>query len=318
MVHQKIINGFTDGTFKPTHNIKRVDGVRMLLKAKGITNLEAPDPHFIDMPPGVNGYAEVAKAVQLGIISGKKHPNGSKYFDPSGQLTRGEMAKIIVQTMQYPIDRSITFQDVHPSQFSYAYISTLAKEKITNGYNDNTFKPNLAITRFQFTRFVARMLNDDFKQGAVLTKYGLDPKMNYTLTMTEDNQNIPLTLTYSGKYTSERVTADQWKMSGAEENRIFVSWEDKQGLYKGYPLSEYYQELSYPVYKGKVFSDGWDNLHTISATNLTVTTPAGTFKDVVEVKDDSGAAYYYAPNVGHIKVVIDGKTTMTLTNLIPR
>lgn len=72
LVDEKIIQGYPDGTFKPKRSVTRLQAVRMLLKAQGVTDLTAPDPNMIDMPLHANGYDTVAKAVQLGLISGKK------------------------------------------------------------------------------------------------------------------------------------------------------------------------------------------------------------------------------------------------------
>ena len=97
LTERGIIRGFEDGTFGPTKPLTRLQAVQMLLKAKGITDFTAPNPLMTDMTPGKYGYEEVAKAVQLGIISGKTAKDGSKYFDSGNHLTRGQMAKILVE-----------------------------------------------------------------------------------------------------------------------------------------------------------------------------------------------------------------------------
>ena len=81
-----IIQGYEDGMFRPEQALTRLEAVQTLLKAKEVTDLAAPNPNFTDMTPGKKGYEEVAKAVQLGIISGKTAKNGTKYFDPTGSV----------------------------------------------------------------------------------------------------------------------------------------------------------------------------------------------------------------------------------------
>ena len=81
-----IIQGYEDGMFRPEQALTRLEAVQTLLKAKEVTDLAAPNPNFTDMTPGMKGYEEVAKAVQLGIISGKTAKNGTKYFDPTGSI----------------------------------------------------------------------------------------------------------------------------------------------------------------------------------------------------------------------------------------
>lgn len=188
LVDREILTGYRDGTFKPNRNMNRLNGVQVLLRAANVTNFDAPNPNFTDMTPDSHGYAEVAKAVQLGIISGKTNADGTKYFDPSAPLTRGQMAKIIVGTMNYSINSSYTFRDVPKSSGFHKYISTLAVEGVTEGYEDNTFKPNSSISRLHFSLFVARMLNDDFKPEPKPTSFSRNPAYDYVQTFVYEGQ----------------------------------------------------------------------------------------------------------------------------------
>ena len=54
---------------------------------------------------------------------------------------------------------------------------------------------------------------------------------------------------------------------------------------------------------------------TITATGLSYTVKAGTFTNTVEVKDSLGWTYYYAPNVGPIKAIDNGKIVFELVEL---
>ena len=56
--------------------------------------------------------------------------------------------------------------------------------------------------------------------------------------------------------------------------------------------------------------------YEITAIKLTLTTPAGTFTNVVEVTDQDGMVTYYAPNVGIIKAVNGEETLVELTRVI--
>lgn len=110
LVNKQVINGYPDGTFKPNRNLTRLQAVRMILREKGITDFTAPDPNLTDMKPGNNGYEEVAKAVEFGIIGGKTAKDGSKYFDPSAPLTRGQMSKILVEGYDLPKLKDVSFR----------------------------------------------------------------------------------------------------------------------------------------------------------------------------------------------------------------
>ena len=317
-----IISGFPDGTFGPSEKLTRLQGVRVLLKAKGITDYNAANPNFEDMKTNSNGYAEVAKAVQLGIISGKTGENGSKYFDPSGNLTRGQMAKIIVETKGYPIDKSHAFRDLPKSNGYYNYVSTLAAQGITEGYEDRTFKPNNTVTRQHFAVFVARMLDDNYKPKPRPTSYLMDKTMDYNWTYIDEGKTYLSTLRYIGPYvdSGQGIAWDLWKETDNVGNvGQFIVQEDKEALYQGFPESYFYVEFEYPVNVGNKYDD-WSSgkTYTIISVDRVVTTKAGTFHNVIEQRASNGVTYYYAPNIGLIKTVENGKTYAELVKLTPR
>jgi len=160
---KKIITGYPDGTFKPKQNLTRLQAVTMILREKGITNFTPPNPNFTDMKPGSYGYEIVAKAVQLGFIGGKTASDGSKFFDPSAPLTRGQMAKILSEGYNLQKTSDVPFIDVSANNGYKDYISTLATENITTGYADGSFKSTVNLSRAHFAVFMARLLDDKFK-----------------------------------------------------------------------------------------------------------------------------------------------------------
>lgn len=313
LVERGIIRGYPDGTFGPERKLTRLQAVQMLLKAKNITDLSAPNPNLTDMVPGQYGYEEVAKAVQLGIISGKTAKNGTKYFDPGNQLTRGQMAKVIVEAQKLPLRKTTVFFDVPPSNGFHDYISTLAAERITGGNADGTYRPNDNVSRRHFAMFVARMLDDKFKPATVneARSYSMDKSKAYVYEVwagwwTE-------TRSYAGtKYTG----TPGWDLWKSVDNDGVVTYslekEDSSGLYrkeceKGTTIcnGDSIIQLKYPLSVGQTWTTqgfGGPVTLSITKTNLTVTTEAGTFHNVIEVKTKNYEEYqYYAPNAGIIK-----------------
>lgn len=131
--------------------------------------------------------------------------------------------------------------------------------------------------------------------------------MNKTKVYTyERNDGMIYTVRYKGKYQGW----DEW----IDESGTSIVKEDSKGLYFGWPDSEYHTDLSYPLKVGKEWLD-WDVKYKITSINGTLTTPAGTFKNVVTTKSGNGYTKYYAPNVGFIKATINGKTYSELTAL---
>lgn len=186
-----IINGYPDGTFKPTRNLTRLQAVTMILREKGITDFSAPNPNFTDMQPGTYGYEIVSKAVELGFIGGKTAKDGSKYFDAAAPLTRGQMSKILAEGYDLPKLKDVTFKDVSNKSGYKDYISALASNNITTGYLDDTFRPNVTISRQHFATFMARMLDDKFKPQPDLKVHFIDVGQgDSTLIQTPDGANI--------------------------------------------------------------------------------------------------------------------------------
>lgn len=158
-----VINGYVGGNFGPNDSIKRVHAVQMIIRELGVKTGDAPNPNFTDVKPGSYGYAEIAKAKQLGIISGK----GKGKFDPNGTLTRGEMAKILVEAYKLKSNYGDNFKDVSLKHFSYSYVQTLVAHNITFGYPDDTFRPDEIMTREHFALLMARQLNDKFRSYSI-------------------------------------------------------------------------------------------------------------------------------------------------------
>lgn len=153
-----IINGFSDTEFRPSESIKRVDAVRMIIRELDADLTEIKDPNFKDVPKDFSGYKEIAKAKELEIVDGI----GDGKFAPYATLTRAQMAKILVNAYELKGDYEESFTDVKDEYWASTYISTLAANRITIGYPDNTFRPTKEITRQNFSAFLARKLDKNF------------------------------------------------------------------------------------------------------------------------------------------------------------
>ena len=159
LTSKEIIFGFPDGTFRPNAPIQRVQAMQMIMREMKPDLGESPNPNFKDVKPGDRGYNEIAKAVEMGIISGKS----GNIFDPTGNLTRAEMAKILANAYELGGIYPKGFSDVSTGYWGYPYISALAANNITVGYSDGTFKPTKTIDRAQFSAFMARIIEPSFQ-----------------------------------------------------------------------------------------------------------------------------------------------------------
>lgn len=327
-----IIKGFEDGTFKPKKSLTRLQAIDMLLRMKGITDYTAPDPQLTDMDKDKYGYGIVAKAVQLGIISGKTAPDGTKYFDPNNDLTRGQMAKILVKANNIPINNDFSFPDVTSTNDFKEYISTMAAERITGGYEDGTFRPSQTLSRAHFAVFVARMLDDKFKPTIIngAGSYKLDKKKVYTWEYQDEGKRFTSKIMAATSSYDGPANWDLWTEMSENSSGYFITLENDDGLYEvtchyvggvvclDGPEAKY-QSLQYPLYVGGKWktSTGGEHAttHNVQSINRTLKTRAGTFDHVVEVTDSDGWTYYYARDVGIIKSLDNGKVFAELIKL---
>ena len=140
-------------------------------------------------------------------------------------------------------------------------------------------------------------------QSLRMYSYLMDKKKAYTY----KSGGVIFTLKYQGKYFGW----DQW----IDNDDISVAREDSKGLYFGWPDDrEYLTNLVYPLKVGKEWVTS-DITYKIISIDGTLKTPAGTFENVVTTKSSYGFIDYYAPNVGSIKVTLEGKTISELIRL---
>lgn len=91
-----IIDGYSDGTFRPASIINRAQAAKMLVMAKGWTVVNPPNPTFPDVPSNSWAYGYVETATLHGIIGG--FDDGT--FRPNDPLTRSLLSKMLALAMQ--------------------------------------------------------------------------------------------------------------------------------------------------------------------------------------------------------------------------
>lgn len=154
LIENSIINGYDDNTFKPDSPLLRQHAAKIISNVLRLDTKNVTNPQFKDVPTTHPYYGEIAALANKGIISGA---NGN--FNPSGQLTRAQMAKILALAFDLTQMSDKNFTDVSVNDWSYEYIQKLAGHNITTGYDNGSFKPQNAITRMHFGLFVYRTLH---------------------------------------------------------------------------------------------------------------------------------------------------------------
>ena len=77
-------------------------------------------------------------------------------FRPGLNATRGQISKMVVLAMGWPIDtsRGQVFSDVPPQDTYYNFVSTAYAHGIISGYGDGTFRPQSSVSRGQLSKML--------------------------------------------------------------------------------------------------------------------------------------------------------------------
>jgi hypothetical protein len=179
---RSIIGGYSDGTFRPNNNVTRGQLSKIVSNAANFT--DAPGSQaYQDVPPSSTFYAFVQRLSSRGIIGGYAcggpgepcvPPGNLPYFRPNSNSTRGQIAKIVVNTAVATLSWSLlnpgtsTFQDVTAGSTFFRYVETAYSHAILAGYpcggpgepcvppgNKSYFVPGRNATRGQTSKIVS-------------------------------------------------------------------------------------------------------------------------------------------------------------------
>jgi hypothetical protein len=174
-----ILNGYSDGTFRPNNNITRGQIAKVVSNAAGFSDPPAGQT-FEDVPPNQTFYEWVERLATRGHMSGYAcgspgepcvPPLNRPYFRPGNNATRGQLTKIVSNAAGFgnqPTGQ--TFEDVPPSQTFWLYVERLLLNRpgVMGGYqcggpgepcvppaNRPYFRPANNVTRGQGAKIIA-------------------------------------------------------------------------------------------------------------------------------------------------------------------
>ncbi len=152
MYNRGIINGFTDGSFRPEANVTRAEFVKMLVAA---LNLEVGGAvNFDDVVPEDWHYAYIATAFNNNIVTGV-----GTGFNPNGAITRQDASAIVYRAiMAGETAKGTTFADGSEiADYARTAVSALSSKGIILG-NDGCFFPKDNMTRAEAATIIQRIL----------------------------------------------------------------------------------------------------------------------------------------------------------------
>lgn len=148
-LHDNIINGYPDGTFKPEGIITRAECAALVQRAAGIPTLSNFKAVFSDVTQENWYYAAVNTLAYSDII------DKENAFRPDDYCTRAEFTDMIVRAGNKKALSLGTFTDVFTNHKYYNSIREASGLGYIKGYPDGTFNPDGSITRAEAASIIS-------------------------------------------------------------------------------------------------------------------------------------------------------------------
>ncbi|WP_232697137.1 S-layer homology domain-containing protein [Brevibacillus daliensis] len=169
MAKKGIIDGYRDGSFRPDEKVSRAEFAKIMIAASGVKMGDKwdIDQTFRDVTRNhwAFTYVEYAKPYLTGYKSGSSY-----YYKPDQSAVREDIAVAMVRLLGY--DQSKTpnlkllnkFDDEHKiSNNLRSFIAIALETELIKGFNDDTFRPQNAITRAEAASLLYRAKLDEQK-----------------------------------------------------------------------------------------------------------------------------------------------------------
>jgi hypothetical protein len=146
----EVVNGYGDGTYRPSAHVTRGQIATMLTRALGLQ--AEGSPQFEDVPadhPHAHGIAAVQ---EHGLVTGFE--DGT--FRAEDHVVRGQMATMMAAGYDLETDAEPDFGDVSADHPHAEGIAAVSEAEIASGFEDGTYRPGSRVTRGQLAAFIAR------------------------------------------------------------------------------------------------------------------------------------------------------------------
>ncbi len=157
LVGKGLVNGYPDGSFKPSGYITRAEMAALLVKSGGIGGQGSDAPKFSDVEPGHWACGVINQAAQAGLITG--YPDGT--FKPQKPVSRAEVSALLLRLTREPLTEVPLpgINDVGPGHWARKQVAAAIDAGLMAPVSKNSFSPDAPTTRAQVARGLAVMLN---------------------------------------------------------------------------------------------------------------------------------------------------------------
>jgi len=232
MVEQGIISGYTDGTFRPSRNLSKIESLILLSKVAGVNKYtDAATSFEKEYEETLKNYKtaykkQVSYLLGVSVLSKEDLPNLINADKLNTPITREEMAVLVTKILGKDEEVSkksfvvLPFDDIADiSADAKPYVEYVYNESIMKGLTANKFSPKEYVTRAQ----AAIILN------TIAPKVNIVPEVKKD---TVDNTVVNGTIT-SGKISAIDVVLNTFEI---DEEDIY-EYDDDTEIYIGGKLS---------------------------------------------------------------------------------
>lgn len=151
-----IINGFPDGTFKPSKDVTRGQAAKMIASAFHLTttDMTVENPNFKDVDSSSPYYKAIVTLVNLGVVQGYEDDT----FRPNDTITRGQMAVMVAEAAGLTAEGKSPFTDVQQNSPFADAVTALYEAGIAKGVTATEFGVDKNVTRGQLATFIVNAL----------------------------------------------------------------------------------------------------------------------------------------------------------------
>ncbi|MGI5921758.1 MAG: S-layer homology domain-containing protein [Syntrophomonadaceae bacterium] len=159
LLDRGVINGYGDGTFRPTARLSRAEMAVLMVRANNLDTSSLPAaPHYQDVSPEFWGYSYIEAATAAGYLKG--YADGT--FRPDEPVSRAEAAAIILRMTSTPlpeVELPSVVTDVPSNHWARQVVAVAIDSAIMPLASKTGFAPDIPASRAEAARGLAIMLN---------------------------------------------------------------------------------------------------------------------------------------------------------------
>ncbi len=217
--NKNIINGYNDGTFKPNATITNAEFIKLLVML-GVPDDISLSDYGSNINHWAGSYVEIAR--YDGILKQSFSPDTL-----NEDITRIEMVEMLSRAdkalgNELIVGQELPFSDLDTltNDDQFDLLSHAVANKLINGYEDGTFRPNNHMTRAEASTVIYRFLNRNVGK-------------NYQLPIKEEKK-IDFFALKSHSGFNDALYNDMFIITSQEALDVFCT------LYKGFKISNHY------------------------------------------------------------------------------